>query len=111
MATSREERETLVVFSDKDRLEGGMAVISTFTRSLKEKAVRAGARITREHVRDGKVEGWDLEIEASRVKIGFRAREKSQARVEAGKRLSQGQTAAQSPVPEQETPSAEGEPT
>lgn len=85
--TTREERETLVVFSDKDRLEGGMAKLYTFNARLKDKALAAGGKVTREHARDGKVEAWDVDIAAKQVKIGFRSATKSAARVEAGKRL------------------------
>lgn len=85
--TNRHERETLIVFSDADRLEGGDATLYTFSEALKRKALRAGGKVVREHSRKGRVEAWDIAIPANLVRIAFRRANPSPSRVAAGQRL------------------------
>jgi hypothetical protein len=77
--TARHERETLVVFSDEDLLNGGDAIVYTFREAIKRKCLQAGGRVVREHVRDGRVEAWDLVIPASLVRIRFKSRARAEA--------------------------------
>lgn len=83
MSTPAIERETIISFSDDDRLNGGNAVLSTFSSSLKKKALAQGGKIVREHIRAGTTVSWDIEIPAKQVRIGFKRPEKSPARVTA----------------------------
>ena len=80
--TARHERETLLVFSDDDVLNEGEATLSTFREAIMRKCIRAGGRVVRKHVRDGKVEAWDLRIAASLVRIGFKSAARARASAE-----------------------------
>jgi hypothetical protein len=53
--TARHERETLLVFSDDDVLNGGEATLSTLREAIMRKCLRAGGRVVLEHVRGARL--------------------------------------------------------